>query len=94
MSGTGRRGPARAPRPCAQSFLVIDRRSVAPGDFAKGGAKVGLEEESPDATILQGETDAQIGGKLARPVSRLIDSKSRKLAASFLENRVALVAPS
>ncbi|WBL79325.1 hypothetical protein I3J27_02535 [Bradyrhizobium xenonodulans] len=67
---------------------------MASGGFAKGGAKVGLEEESPDVTILQDETDAQIGGKLAQPGSRLIDSTSRKLAANFFESLAALVAPS
>src|SRR6202161_867017 len=33
--------------------------------FAKGGATVRLESESPEVTILHYEVDAQIGGKLA-----------------------------
>ena len=53
-----------------------------------------LEEESPDVTILHYETEAQIGGKLAQLGSRLIDSTSRKLAASFFESFAAVVAPS
>lgn len=62
--------------------------------FAKGGAKVRLEEESADVTILHYEADAQIGGKLAQLGARLIDSTSRKLAANFFENFAAVVAPS
>jgi hypothetical protein len=34
--------------------------------FAKGGAAVRLESESPEATILHYEVDALAGGKLAR----------------------------
>ena len=51
--------------------------------FAKGGAAVRLESESPDVTILHYEVDAQIGGKLAQLGQRLIDSTARKLAGEF-----------
>jgi uncharacterized protein len=51
--------------------------------FAKGGAAVRLEAESPDVTILHYEVDAQIGGKLAQLGGRLIDSTSKKLAGEF-----------
>ena len=53
-----------------------------------------LEEESPGATILHHQADAQIGGKLAQLGSRLIDLTSRKLAANFFESFAAVVAPS
>src|ERR1700742_4464200 len=32
--------------------------------FAKGGAQVRLEEESPDVTVLHYDVDAQVGGKI------------------------------
>ena len=51
--------------------------------FAKGGATVRLESESPDVTILHYAVDAQIGGKLAQLGGRLIDSTSKKLAGEF-----------
>jgi carbon monoxide dehydrogenase subunit G len=51
--------------------------------FAKGGADVTLEEESPDVTILRYEAKADVGGKIAQLGSRLITSTSKKLAGQF-----------
>ena len=50
--------------------------------FAKGGAKVRLEEDGA-ATILHYEVNAQVGGKLAQIGSRLIDSTAKKMAEQF-----------
>ncbi|SFO58880.1 hypothetical protein SAMN05216330_103765 [Bradyrhizobium sp. Ghvi] len=76
------------------SYRIVGEGAGGVAGFAKGGASVRLEEESPDVTILHYEADAQIGGKLAQLGSRLIDSTSRKLAANFFESFAALVAPS
>ena len=59
--------------------------------FAKGGAKVRLEEDGT-ATILHYEVDAQVGGKLAQIGSRLIDGTARKLAGEFFDNFATVVA--
>ncbi len=59
--------------------------------FAKGGAKIRLEEDGA-ATILHYEVDAQVGGKLAQIGSRLIDGTARKLAGQFFDNFAAAVA--
>ena len=75
------------------SYRIIGEGAGGVAGFAKGGAKVRLEEEAPDVTILHYETEAQIGGKLAQLGSRLIDSTSRKLAANFFENFAAAVVP-
>ncbi len=75
------------------SYRIIGEGAGGVAGFAKGGAKVSLEEESPEITILHYETEAQIGGKLAQLGSRLIDSTSRKLAVNFFENFAAAVAP-
>ncbi len=75
------------------SYRILGEGAGGVAGFAKGGAKVSLEEEAPDVTILHYETEAQIGGKLAQLGSRLIDSTSRKLAANFFENFAAAVAP-
>jgi carbon monoxide dehydrogenase subunit G len=75
-------------------YRIIGEGAGGVAGFSKGGAKVRLEEESPDVTILHYETEAQIGGKLAQLGSRLIDSTSRKLAANFFESFAAVVAPS
>ena len=75
-------------------YRIVGEGAGGVAGFAKGGAKVRLAEESPDVTILHYEADAQIGGKLAQLGARLIESTSRKLAASFFDNFAALVAPS
>jgi uncharacterized protein len=54
---------------------------VAAG-FANGAAKVVLIDEG-EATVLDYQVSAQIGGKLAQLGSRLVDPAARKLAESF-----------
>ena len=53
--------------------------------FAKGAATVTLEAVG-DETILRYEARAQIGGKLARLGSRLIDATAKKVANQFFDN--------
>ena len=61
--------------------------------FAKGGAKVRLEEDGA-ATVLHYEVNAQVGGKLAQIGSRLIDSTAKKMAEEFFGRfSEAVVAP-
>ena len=55
------------------SYRISGEGSGGVAGFAKGGAAVRLESESPDVTILHYEVDAQIGGKLAQLGQRLID---------------------
>lgn len=50
--------------------------------FAKGGAKVILEEEGA-ATLLRYHVKADVGGKIAQLGARLIDSTAKKLAGEF-----------
>jgi carbon monoxide dehydrogenase subunit G len=65
------------------SYRISGEGSGGVAGFAKGGATVRLESESPDVTILHYAVDAQIGGKLAQLGGRLIDSTSKKLAGEF-----------
>jgi uncharacterized protein len=65
------------------SYRISGEGSGGVAGFAKGGASVRLESETPDITILHYEVDAQIGGKLAQLGGRLIDSTSKKLAGEF-----------
>ncbi|MCR9177347.1 MAG: carbon monoxide dehydrogenase subunit G [Alphaproteobacteria bacterium] len=52
--------------------------------FAKGGAKVSLEEaDGGAATDLSYEVSASVGGKLAQIGARLIDSTAKKYANDF-----------
>ena len=50
--------------------------------FAKGGAKVHLEDDGA-ATLLTYDVQAQVGGKLAQIGSRLIDGTAKKMADDF-----------
>ena len=65
------------------SYRISGEGSGGVAGFAKGGAAVRLEAESPEVTILHYDVDAQIGGKLAQLGQRLIDSTARKLAGEF-----------
>jgi carbon monoxide dehydrogenase subunit G len=65
------------------SCRISGEGSGGAAGFAKGGATIRLETESPDATILHYEVDARIGGKLAQLGQRLIDSTAKKLAGEF-----------
>ena len=52
--------------------------------FAKGGAKVHLEDaDGGAATVLSYEVNASVGGKLAQIGARLIDSTAKKYANDF-----------
>jgi carbon monoxide dehydrogenase subunit G len=76
------------------SYTITGEGKGASG-FAKGGAKVRLEEDG-DGTLLIYEVDANVGGKLAQLGSRLIDGVARKLADEFFDTfaeQVAAQAP-
>ncbi len=60
--------------------------------FAKGGAKVRLEEV-PEGTKLVYDVEAQIGGKLAQLGGRLINGVAKKMADEFFGNFAKAVNP-
>lgn len=68
-----------------ESYTLQGEGQGGVAGFAKGAAKVSLEEDG-DETILRYTAEAQIGGKLARLGSRLIDATAKKLAAQFFDN--------
>lgn len=65
------------------SYTISGEGKGATG-FAKGGAKVRLEDDG-DGTLLSYEVNANVGGKLAQLGSRLIDGVARKLADEFFD---------
>lgn len=77
-----------------KAYTISGEGSGGVAGFAKGSAKVNLEEESDDATRLRYEVQAHVGGKLAQIGSRLIDATSRKMADDFFGNFVAAISPS
>lgn len=68
-----------------RSYTIRGEGQGGVAGFAKGGADVSLEEV-PEGTKLSYTAKAQVGGKLARLGSRLIDATARKLAAKFFDN--------
>lgn len=75
-----------------KGYTIGGEGSGGVAGFAKGSAKVGLDDEG-DATVLRYEVQAHVGGKLAQIGSRLIDATSRKMAADFFARFVAAIAP-
>lgn len=73
-------------------YTISGEGSGGAAGFAKGGAKVTLVADG-DATILNYDVDAQIGGKLAQLGGRLIDATAKKLAGDFFEKFSTIVAP-
>ncbi len=76
-----------------QAYTISGEGSGGVAGFAKGSAKVRLDEDDAATTLLHYEVQAHVGGKLAQIGSRLIDATSRKMAADFFERFAALMAP-
>ena len=76
-----------------KGYTISGEGSGGVAGFAKGSAKVDLDEEGADATLLKYAVQAHVGGKLAQIGSRLIDGTSRKMASDFFERFAATVAP-
>lgn len=74
-----------------ESYTISGEGKGGVAGFAKGGAKVHLEELGPNETLLRYEVKAQVGGKLAQIGARLIDGTAKKLADEFFTNLAAQV---
>lgn len=68
-----------------ESYTLQGEGQGGVAGFAKGAARVALEEDG-DETILRYTAHAQVGGKLARVGSRLIDATAKKVAGKFFDN--------
>jgi carbon monoxide dehydrogenase subunit G len=75
-----------------QGYTISGEGQGGVAGFAKGSAKVALDEEGGD-TVLRYGVQAQVGGKLAQIGSRLIDATARKMADDFFGKFVALMSP-
>lgn len=65
-----------------ESYTIYGEGKGGVAGFAKGGAKVRLEDV-PEGTLLNYEVEAKVGGKIAALGSRLINSFARKMADQF-----------
>jgi carbon monoxide dehydrogenase subunit G len=72
-------------------YTISGEGSGGAAGFAKGGAKVRLEDADKGGTLLKYEVRAQIGGKLAQIGSRLVDGAARKMADDFFTAFAAAV---
>ncbi len=70
----------------ASAYTISGEGQGGVAGFAKGGAKVHLEDDGPAATVLTYEVQAQVGGKMAQLGARLIDSTAKSLAEQFFNN--------
>jgi uncharacterized protein len=76
-----------------KSYTIAGEGQGGVAGFGKGSAKVELDEEGPNLTVLRYSAQAQVGGKLAQIGSRLVDATAKKLADEFFGRFAAAVAP-
>ncbi|POF30007.1 CoxG family protein [Roseibium marinum] len=76
-----------------KGYTIVGEGTGGVAGFARGEAKIHLEEDGPDATILSYEVNAKVGGKLAQLGARLIDSTAKRLAGEFFTAFGEQVAP-
>jgi carbon monoxide dehydrogenase subunit G len=69
-----------------ESYVISGKGNGGVAGFAKGGARVHLEEVGPQETKLTYQVEAAVGGKLAQLGQRLIKSTSEKLALQFFDS--------
>jgi uncharacterized protein len=75
-----------------ESYTITGEGSGGVAGFAKGSAKVSLDDAGAE-TVLRYGVQAQVGGKLAQIGSRLIDATSRKMADDFFNRFVNIMSP-
>ncbi|GAB3120051.1 CoxG family protein [Novispirillum itersonii] len=85
FSGAVRLEDVQAPA----SYTITGEGKGGAAGFAKGQAKVQLEELDAGTTRLTYSVDAQVGGKLAQVGSRLIQGAAKKYADDFFSTLVA-----
>jgi len=66
-------------------YRIDGEGSGGAAGFAKGGAKVRLSEDGPDATLLDYEVNAEVGGKLAQLGGPIIDATAKQMAGQFFK---------
>jgi uncharacterized protein len=76
-----------------KAYTISGEGTGGVAGFAKGSAKVHLDADGDEATVLHYEVQAHVGGKLAQIGSRLIDATSRKMADEFFTHFAAVMAP-
>ena len=68
--------------------MLFDGQGGAAG-HGKGTARIRLEPQAADTTLLHYAVDASVGGKIAQIGSRLVDLAAQKMAGEFFERFTA-----
>jgi uncharacterized protein len=74
------------------SYTIVGEGQGGVAGWAKGGAKVRLEEVE-GGTKLVYDVEANVGGKIAQLGGRLINGVSKKYADEFFANFVKVLSP-
>ncbi len=74
-----------------RDYRIQGEGSGGAAGFARGGARVRLEDDGAIATLLTYDVDAEIGGKIAQLGGRMIDGAAKKLADEFFGNFSSIV---
>ena len=74
-----------------QSYVISGQGQGGVAGFAKGEAKVSLQDEEAGGTRLRYEAKAEVGGKLASLGSRMIQGVASKTAEDFFRAFAAQV---
>mgnify|MGYP001172103964 CR=1 FL=1 len=74
-----------------EGYTITGGGKAGPAGFAKGSARVRLEE-NPEGTRLTYEITAEVGGKLAQLGGRLMEATTKKLAGEFFKSFERIVA--
>ena len=64
------------------SYTISGEGKGGAAGFAKGGAKISLEEDG-DGTVMRYQVEVDVGGKLAQLGGRLIEDTAKKLSNEF-----------
>jgi carbon monoxide dehydrogenase subunit G len=75
-----------------ESYTITGEGKGGAAGFAKGGAKVRLEDRD-GGTLLAYQVQASVGGKLAQLGSRIIDGFAKKMADTFFDRLRTAVEP-
>jgi hypothetical protein len=68
------------------SYTMNFEGQGGPAGHGKGSAKVRLEANGANETVLHYEANASVGGKIAQIGSRLVDMAAQKMAGEFFES--------
>ncbi len=67
------------------SYTISGEGKGGTAVFAKGGAKISLEEDG-EATVMRYDVEIDVGGRLAQLGGRLIEGTAKKLADDFFSS--------